>query len=148
MAARHAFLLAGSLWEAVRFFVVLSLLAQVFSAAGGASIGIIPWLLLGGTGNLLVPVGGIMLSLFPLKYGEMIRFLRLGKVLSVFSFVLLAASGALGISMRGEALRIGPVGLTQGAVLFAVFVLDIAFLVILIAWRREKPPALPAATQQ
>jgi hypothetical protein len=148
MAARHASLLAGSLWEAIRFFVVLSLLAQVFSAASGAGPWIIPWLLLGGSGNLLVSVGGLMLSLFPQKYGELIGFLRLGKLLSVFSFFLLAVSGALGISTRAVALRIGSVSLTQGAVLFAVFVLDVAFLVILIAWRKEKPPVLPSPMQR
>jgi hypothetical protein len=138
MAPRNAFVLAGSFWEAVRFFVVLSLLAQIFAAGAGYVRGIIPWLLLGGSGNLLVAVGGIMLSLFPDKYGELIGFLRLGKVLSVFSFLLLALSGSLGMSVRAELLRVGPVGLSQAAVLFAVFALDLVYLVALVSWHREK----------
>ncbi len=56
MAVRHAFILVGSLWETARFFIVLSLLAQVFSATGNGGPGVIPWLLLGGSGNLLVAV--------------------------------------------------------------------------------------------
>ena len=137
MAIRNAFVLAGSLWEAVRFFVVLSLLAHVFASAGYIA-GIVPWLLLGGTGNLLVSAGGIMLSLFPVRYEGLIGLLRLGKILSVFSFLLLALSGSIGLSARAEALRIGPVSLTQPAVLFLVFVFDLAFLVALVSWRREK----------
>jgi len=138
MAPRTALVFAGSLWEAVRFFVVLSLLAQIFSAGGGYIAGIIPWLLLGGSGNLLVAVGGFMLSLFPATYGQLIGFLRLGKLLSVFSFLLLAVSGTLGVSARAELMRVGPLSLTQASVLFAIFALDLAFLVALVSWRREK----------
>jgi hypothetical protein len=132
MALRHAFILAGSLWETARFFIVISLLAQVFRSAPGG----IPWLLLGGSGNLLVGVGGILLSLFPEKYGELIGLLRLGKVLAVFSFFLLVASGAAGISAGIELLRLGPFSFTEGAVLLAIFVLDVLFLIALMAWRR------------
>jgi hypothetical protein len=141
MAARHALLLAGSLWEATRFFIVLSLLAQLYFAAGAAGPGIVPWLLIGGSGNVLVAVGGVMLSLFPLKYAELIGFLRLGKVLSVFSFLLLGASGAVGLSAREATFSLGPLSLTQGSVLFVIFVLDLMFLAVLLAWRPEKPSA-------
>ena len=143
MALRHALVLAGSLWEAVRFFVVISLLVLVFRS----SLASIPWLLLGGSGNLLVAVGGIMLSLFPETCGELIGLLRLGKVLSVFSFVLLVASGAIGISARIEILRLGPFSLSEATVLLIVFLLDLLFLVALIAWRREKGSPFPAVTQ-
>ncbi len=142
MPVRHALILAGSLWETVRFFLVISLLAQVF---GDAVQGTVPWLLLAGSSNLLLAVGGFMLSLFPGKYGELIGFLRLGKVLSVFSFVLLIASGAIEVSARIELLRLGPFNVNEGAVLFAVFVLDLLFLVALIMWRREKDARFPAA---
>ncbi|HTP58726.1 MAG TPA: hypothetical protein VMM82_07385, partial [Spirochaetia bacterium] len=131
---RTALVLAGSFWEAVRFFVVLSLLAQIFSAGAG----IIPWLLLGGSGNLLVAVGAFMLSLFPERYGGLIGFLRLGKLLSVFSFLLLALSGSIGISARAELIRVGPVSFPQASVLFTIFALDLAFLVALVSWKKEK----------
>ena len=147
MAVRHAFILAGSLWETLRFFIVISLLAQLFHAAGNGGPARIPWLLLGGSGNLLVAVGAFMLSLFPERYGETIGLLRLGKVLSVFSFLLLMASGATLISASTEVLQIGPVVLNQGAVLFAVFLLDLLFLAALIWWRREKRPTFPAVSE-
>ncbi|HVP18420.1 MAG TPA: hypothetical protein VMU36_05435, partial [Spirochaetia bacterium] len=86
-------------------------------------------------------------SLFPETCGELIGLLRLGKVLSVFSFVLLVASGAIGISARIEILRLGPFSLSEATVLLIVFLLDLLFLVALIAWRREKSSPFPAVTQ-
>lgn len=144
MTARRALVLAGSLWEATRFFIVISFLALLFRAAGEGGAWIIPWLLLGGTGNLLVAVGGIMLSLYPQKYAELIGFLRLGKILAVFSFILLILSGAVGMSATIELVRLGGYGLDQGTVLFAIFVLDLLFLAALVAWKRETPPPAPA----
>jgi len=141
MAARHALLLAGSLWEAIRFFVVLSLLAQLYYAAGAASPQIVPWLLIGGSGNILMAAGGIMISLFPIRYAELIGFLRLGKVLSLFSFLLLGASGAIGFSASEVALRLGPLTLNKGSVLLGILFFDLAFLAVLLAWRVGKPPA-------
>lgn len=148
MTARRALVLAGSLWEATRFFIVISLLALLFRTAGEGGAWIIPWLLLGGSGNLLVAVGGFMISLYPRKYAELIGFLRLGKVLAVFSFILLILSGAVGMSATIELVRLGGYGLEQGTVLFAIFVLDLLFLAALVAWKREgdipTPPSAPA----
>jgi len=137
MTARRTFVLAGSLWETTRFFIVISLLALLFRAAGEGGAWIIPWLLLGGTGNLLVAVGGIMLSLYPRTYGQLIGFLRLGKILSVFSFLLLILSGAVGMSAAVELVKIGSYRVDQGTVLFAIFILDLLFLAALVAWRKE-----------
>jgi len=64
----------------VRFFLVISLIAHVLHAAGGAGPWVVPWLLLGGSGNLLVAVGGIMLALFPEKHEGLVGILRLGKI--------------------------------------------------------------------
>ncbi|HVO39925.1 MAG TPA: hypothetical protein VMV03_12925 [Spirochaetia bacterium] len=141
MTARRAFVLAGSLWETTRFFIVISLLVLLFRSAGEGGAWIIPWLLLGGTGNLLVAVGGIMLSLYPQTYGQLIGFLRLGKILSIFSFLLLILSGAVGMSAAVELVKIGAYGVDQGAVLFAIFILDLLFLAALVAWRKEPQPA-------
>jgi len=138
MAARHVFVLAGSLWETARFFIVISLLARLFRSAGVGVQWAVPWLLVGGSGNLLMAAGGFMLSLFPDRHKDLIGFLRLGKVLSLFSFVLLLLSGAARLSIAAEVVRLGAVSLTTGAVLFAIFVLDLLSLAALIAWRAEK----------
>jgi hypothetical protein len=139
MSVRRGLLLAGSLWELVRFFVVLLLLASLLQATSGAGQWVFPWLLIAGSGNLLIAAGGGMLALFPARYSALIAFLRLGKALSVFSFILLAVSGALRIAAGNEILGIGGRAITGGAVLVCVFLLDLLFLAVLIAWRAEEP---------
>ena len=146
MKARRALLLAGSLWEIVRFFLLISLLAFLLHAVSGTGQWLFPWLLLCGSGNLLVGAGGIMLSLFPEKNAGLVGLLRLGKVLAVFSYALLLFSGAMRMAIGLQVLSIGRLAVTLAAVLFAVFVLDLLFLAVLLSWRagetrREAPAA-------
>jgi hypothetical protein len=144
MKARNGLLLAGSLWEIVRFFLVISLIALVLHAAVGAGPWVVPWLLLGGSGNLLVAVGGIMLALFPEKHEGLVGLLRLGKILGIFTFLLLLLSGAMKTAAGERVVNIGKVAVTQGSALFVVFVLDLLFLGVLLSWRRgEGQQGLP-----
>lgn len=146
MKARRALLLAGSLWEIVRFFLLISLLAFLLHAVSGTGQWLPPWLLLCGSGNLLVGAGGIMLSLFPEKNGGLVGLLRLGKILALFSYALLLFSGAMRMAIGLQVLSVGRFAVTLAAVLFAVFVLDLLFLAVLLGWRAEAAqPVLPAA---
>jgi hypothetical protein len=145
MNARRALLLAGSLWEIVRFFLLISLLVFVLRALNGVGGWVLPWLLLGGSGNLLVAVGGIMLSLFPERNGGLIGLLRVGKILAVFSFILLVLSGAMRVAIGIQVFTVRGVAFSQGVLLVALFCLDLLFLAVLLAWRApEAPKEVPA----
>jgi len=139
MKARRGLLLAGSLWELVRFFLVLFVLASVLQVTAGAGPWVFPWLLVVGSGNLLIAAGGGMLALFPVRYAPLIALLRLGKALGVFCFILLAASGALRIAAGSALLGVGGHAVSGGVVLLGVFLLDLLFLAVLISWRPEEP---------
>jgi hypothetical protein len=147
MNARRGLLLAGSLWEFVRFFLVLFLFASALQGgASGAGAWLFPWLLVAGSGNLLIAAGGGMLALFPARYAPLIPVLRLGKAMSVFSLILLAVSGAQRITAGRGVFGIGRRVISGDAVLLAVFLLDLAFLAILVGWRageRQVPPRDP-----
>jgi hypothetical protein len=144
MKAQRTMLLIGSLWELVRFFLVLGLLAASLQAVAGAGSWVYPWLLLAGSGNLLIAAGAFMLALFPDRYNALISFLRLGKVLSIFTYALLVISGALRMTGLRVVFAIGPVPVTQGVVLVGVFILDMLFLGALFAWREgEEHRPLP-----
>jgi hypothetical protein len=146
MKARRALLLAGSLWEIVRFFLIISLCAFLLHASSGAGPWAFPWLLMGASSNLLVGAGGIMLALFPEKHEGLIGLLRLGKILALFAFMLLLVSGAMRLAVGLEVLAIGGFPITEAAVLFVVFVLDLLFLAVLLSWReREGRRGLPTA---
>jgi hypothetical protein len=144
MNARRVLLLAGSLWEIVRFFLLMSLLVLVLRALSGVGGWVLPWLLLGGSGNLIVAVGGIMLSLFPDRNRGLIGLLRVGKILAVFSFLLLVLSGAMRLAAGIQIFAVGGVAFSQGVLLLAIFALDLLFLAVLLAWRApEAPHELP-----
>jgi hypothetical protein len=142
MKARRALLLTGSLWEVVRFSFLIVLTTVMLRQVTGAGGWVVPWLLLGGTGNLLVAVGGVMLFLFPERYAGLVGLLRLGKGMGVFSFLLLLASGAIRVAIGVDLSIGGKAAVPPGALLFAVFVLDLLFLGVLLAWR---PPSTEAS---
>jgi hypothetical protein len=139
---RRVLLLVGSVWEVARFFLVLLLLALVLSTESGTGPWLFPWLLFGASGNLLVAAGGILMAAVPLRYDGLIGFLRLGKVLSVFTFVLLLASGGLGIVVDRDVAVAGPLMITLGPVLLGVFALDLLHLAFLL-WMRGGAGAAP-----
>ena len=142
MTARRVLLALGSLWELVRFFLVLSILALMIRPAGGAvtSSAVMPWLLLAGTGNLLVPVGLLMLAMFPGRYGNLVGLLRLGKGLSVFSILILFVSGSLATAVNAALLVVGGRTISAAAVLLLLFALDLAFLALLVFSRDKGAP--------
>ena len=139
-------LFAGSLWEIVRFFLLISLLAFLLRAVSGTGRWLFPWLLLCGSGSLLAGAGGVMLSLFPEKNGGLVALLRLGKVLALFSYLLLLFSGAMRVAIGLQVVSLGGFAVTMAAVLFVVFVLDLLVLAVLFGWRAvTAPTVLPAA---
>jgi hypothetical protein len=95
-----------------------------------------------------VAAGGIMLSLFPEKHDGLIGIVRVGKILGIFSFLLLLASGALRQGNVVSLFSLGKLVVTQGPVLFALFVFDLLFLAVLLTWRRsdDGPGVVPPAT--
>jgi hypothetical protein len=144
MKARRAVLAAGSVWELARFFLVLFLFAAVLRASAGAGAWVFPWLLVAGSGNLVIAAGSALLALFPDRYARLIGLLRLGKLLGVFALALLAISGALRAA-AGFQLGGGRRALGAGSLLIGIFVLDVLFLAVLLGWHAEepKPPSAP-----
>jgi len=135
MKTQRALLLAGSFWELARFFLMLLLLAQLLGPVAGAGTWMYPWLLMVGSGNLLIAGGEVMLALFPQRYAGLPAFLRLGKGLSVFSFFLLFVSGAARIIAGQSTVRIAGIGVPPIGILMVVFVFDLLFLGVLLLWR-------------
>ena len=143
MSTRRSVLLAGSLWELVRFFLVLLLFVATLQDAVGAGPWVYTWLLFVSSGNLIIAAGAGMLALFPERYEPLIGFLRLGKLMSVFSFLLLLIAGSLRVAASRTVFAIGPMVVSQGGVLLVVFLLDILFLGVLVAWKTGEKPPLP-----
>jgi hypothetical protein len=137
MEARRILVFIGSLWELARFFFLLFILGVILSAGKGWEEAANPWILLLASASLLMPVGGVLLSLYPIRYGGLVGLLRLGKVLELFSLLLLMVSGTLAESAGIVLLRLGNFRLTQAVVLPMVMFLDFAFFAFLIAYRSD-----------
>jgi len=140
MTARRGLLLAGSLWELVRTFLVLLLFAAALRNAGVRGAWVFPWLLLAGSGNLVIAAGMGMLALFPTRYARFASLLRLGKVMSLFTVLLIAVSGALRPAVAVELLQTGRGAVSGAPVLVGVVIVDLLLLAVLIRWRAGEEP--------
>lgn len=134
MIARRAFLLAGSLWELARFFLLAMIIALILDTVGATGPWVYPWLLLIGSQSLLVAAGALLVSLFPDRYGAVIGLLRLGKILSVFTFLLLVISHAISAAESLQLLAVGRLRLRGDRILYSIFLIDALFLAALLAW--------------
>jgi len=144
MKARRGLLLAGSLWELVRFFLVLYLFAAVLHGTAGAAAWVFSWLLVAGSGNLLIAAGIGMVALFPARYARLVALLRLGKVLSLSAFILLAVSGGMAPAAGLELAQVGAASVRGSVVLVFAALMDVLLLGVLLRWRYpEEPRAAP-----
>jgi len=145
MKARRGLLLAGSLWELVRFFLVLSLFAAVLHGTAGTPAWVFPWLLVAGSGNLLIAAGMGMVALFPVRYARLVALLRLGKVLGLFAFALLAVSGGMAPAAGLEIAQVGAVSVRGSVVLVFAALMDVLVLGVLLRWRYPEEPRAASA---
>ena len=137
---QRALLAAGAAWEAVRFFLVLHVLAVLLG--GGVELGrwLLPWLLFGASGSLLAVAGGVLLVAFPRRYDGLLGLLRLGKIIGVFCFVLLMICGALSPVVDRAIGFLGPLVIPLGPLMLGIFALDLLFLAFLLGVRGEGGP--------
>ncbi len=133
-------ILLGSVWEMVRF---LALLSAVLGLGLPALRGALLWLLLFGSGQLVLPAAFLFLSLDPPKYRSLRPFLILGKGIGIFCALLLALLEPLrGAAFSGQArflfLPVPPLLLLWLVTLFDLALLG-ALLVDRAAARLEPP---------
>jgi len=136
MTAKRIFVFLCSLWDVARFFILISIIVAMFDA-GGLNRTIVAWLLLPASAALLVPVGGILLTLYPVRYANLVGFLRLGKALNLFSLFLLLVSGFFADYAETIAVRLGAFSLIQAIILLVVMLGDLIFLGLLISYKTE-----------
>jgi hypothetical protein len=145
MRTQRALLLGGSIWEIMRFILLALLFAAVLREAVGAGSWVFPWLVAIGSGSLLISAAAGMIAFFPERYDPLVAFLRLGKVLSAFSLLLLLVSGVLRVT-AGIGIGVAGLEIPQGIILLCMIVLDLLFLAVLFNWRHvPAPPEFPSA---
>lgn len=129
-------LLLGFLWEVLRF---LLLFLAVSGRGGWGSRPAVLWLILFGSGQLALPAGFLFLYVDGRKYRSLYGFLILGKLMTIFSALLLLLLEPVR-SQVSSWIRLPFLTIAPLVLLWAVLFLDLLVLGILLSYRRRPSP--------
>ena len=148
MKINRYFFLINSIWEVLRFFLLFTVLVLTFRLVILINRQAIFWLILFGSGQLLLPAGLIFLFINPEKNYILINIIRLGKILGIFASVLLILFEPFSLGLRSSSLKLLTFSLTPIALLLCITFFDLIFLLILLSYKQmimedEDPGSLP-----
>jgi hypothetical protein len=137
MHLKRVFFLINALWELVRFLLLFTALMLTFHLVVITNRQAVFWLLVFGSPQLLLPAGLLVVYLQPGRQPALLNLLRLGKILAVFSSLLLFALEPLGLylGLRGSLLSFL---VTPLFILLAVLFIDVIFLFFLLSYSPGK----------
>jgi len=139
MKIKRILLLINSLWELARFFLLFLAMGVAFRLTLLRDSAAIYWLILLGSGQLLLPAALLMLYLDPLRFAVLLNLVRLGKFLGILAGLLLVFLSPFGAGLRLP----GGLGLTSTLVpytiVIAMSIVDLVFLFLLFLWNSPAP---------
>ncbi len=133
------------LWELIRLSIVFISLISVVSQSLNSNRQVLYWLLSVSSFQLISPLAILFLFIDWNKYRNYLSLLRVGKVINLFSFILIFFNFDPG--RVTETLNIKYVGapVYYFYVIVGVIFFDLIFLVILLSYKlelKEKPPVV------
>ena len=147
MKIKRILFLINSLWELARFFILFLGLGIAFRLTLLAERSAVYWLILLGSGQLVLPAALVMLYLDPLRFDSLLNLARLGKFLGILAGLLLIFLSPLGVDL-GLAGGIGTSFATVPySLVIGVTIVDLVFLFLLFLWNGSKLPELPGGTE-
>jgi hypothetical protein len=140
MKIKRILFLINSLWELARFLLLFLGLGIAFRLMLLADRSAIYWLILLGSGQLVLPAALVMLYIDPLRFGSLLNLARLGKFLGILSSLLLIFLSPLSVDLG----LVGGLGASFAAVPYSmvigVTIVDLVFLFLLFLWNGTKLP--------
>ncbi len=133
MKLKRVFFLISALWELVRFCLLFTALLLIFRLIVITNRQAIFWLLLFGSPQLLLPAGLLVLYTRPETHSALLNLMRLGKILAVFSALLLFVLEPLGLNL-GFPGSLFSFLVTPLFILLGVVFVDIIFLFFLLSY--------------
>jgi hypothetical protein len=137
MKLKRVFFLIGALWELGRFLLLFSALLLTFHQVVVGNRQTVCWLLLFGAPQLLLPAGLLVLYTASGAQPALLNLMRLGKILAVFSSLLLFVLEPLGLHLGYGGSLISFL-LTPLFILVGVVFVDIVFLFFLLSYSPER----------
>ena len=141
MKIKRILLLINSLWELARFLLLFLALSFAFRSALLADRSTIYWLILLGSGQLVLPAGMVMLYLDPSRFAPLLNLVRLGKFLGILAGLLLLFLSPFGAALRFSAGLGLPSALVPYTIVVGASIVDLVFLFLLFLWGSQTPPA-------
>lgn len=124
-------------WEILRFslFFYTTVIIQLQSLHGNTNT--LLWLMLLGSGMLLVPAGCFLLYVDPVKYDAVIHLVRIGKVLGLFTSLLIIVKELfIDVNILASGIAAFIVNRYLLILLVGIF-FDLIFLYFLLSFKRQ-----------
>ena len=145
MKIKRILLLINSLWELARFLLLFLALGFAFRTTMLTDRSAVYWLILLGTGQLLLPAALVLLYLDPVRFAALLNLVRLGKFLGILAGLLLVFLSPFGANLRLP----GAVGISSALVPYTmaigISIVDLIFLFLLFLWGSAPPDPASAA---
>ncbi len=138
MINKKKILLSASIWELLRFLLLFITVLVVNISIIRANRQSIFWLIILCSGSLIMPAGFLLLYYNEIKYGILLNLLRLGKILGLFSSLLLILLEPIGPVLQVVKLVFLPFPITPVILLLFITFFDLIFLGLLLSYRMQK----------
>jgi hypothetical protein len=147
MKIRRAFFLIAAIWELLRFCAIFLAVWIVFRQILETNSQGIYWLLVLGNGGLLVTASLLFLFVNPGAFRVLLNLARLGKLLGLFSALLLIILEPIGTGLRFLSTGFPPFRIAPFSILLVLSVADLIFLFLLFSYQFETPSPSPPAVR-
>ncbi|MBN1836069.1 MAG: hypothetical protein JW820_09485 [Spirochaetales bacterium] len=141
MKIKRFFLLINSLWELARLVLLFLAVGVTLRLTLLTDRSAIYWLVLLGSGQLLLPAALILLYLDPVRFAVLLNLVRLGKFLGLLAGLMLVFLSPLRTDLQ---LAVG-LGLSSSLLSYTtvigISIVDLIFLFLLFLWSVPPPDA-------
>jgi hypothetical protein len=143
MRIHRVIFLISAIWELLRFCAIFLAVWIIFRQILETNSQGIYWLLVLGNGGLLLAASLLLLYVDPLRFRVLLNLVRLGKILGLFSALLLIILEPIGTSLRFVSVGFLPYRIAPFSLLLIVSVADLIFLFLLFSYQTEDTPPSP-----
>jgi hypothetical protein len=143
MKIHRVLFLITAIWELLRFCTIFLAVWIIFRQILETNSQGIYWLLVLGNGGLLVTASLLFLYVDPRRFRVLLNLVRLGKILGLFSALLLIILEPIGTGLRFLYMEFLPYRIAPFSLLLIVLVADLIFLFLLFSYQIEETPPSP-----
>ena len=143
MKIHRVLFLITAIWELLRFCAIFLAVWIIFRQILETNGQGIYWLLVLGNGGLLVTASLLFLYVDPRRFRVLLNLVRLGKILGLFSALLLIILEPIGTGLRFLYMDFLPYRIAPFSLLLIVSVADLIFLFMLFSYQIEETPPSP-----